>query len=363
MMEPEDQEIAHNEGRLVPMWESELGQPLCGSRDRIVVGVRDSASSRAALKWAAQEARIRKTHLHVVNFEEGGRPVYEESLRHFIRDTFEPDNVPVDMESATIRGNIADSLAAASHNASLLVLGAPTREDRYWDLIYRSVPKKVAALSTAPMVIVREGQERPARQHRRLIAAVDDSFTARDALLWAAEEALFRGSSPWLEPPGRYELTVLWQTPKMGHWIAKREKVEELLTREIANKLMGLNVSVEDPAGPFELGTGTNPLTLTTASKIADLVVIGAASKSIFDNLAASIERESESSIECPVVIVPESGSDKEWRLAEALANLERAWARGLNVDVWLGGGPTPPGPPPVPAEKDTGTRQPPRDG
>lgn len=336
MTEQENQETARIEGRLVNMWEPELGRPLCGSRDRIVVGVRDTPASRAALKWAGQEARIRKTHLHVVNFVEPGEQFHKGFLRDFIHDTFEPDGVPVDIESATIPGKIPESLAAGSHNAALLVLGAPTREDRYWDLIYRSVPKRVASFSTAPLVIVREGQEKPAQQHNRVIAAVDESFTARDALLWAAEEAVSRGSSPWLTPPARCELSVLWQTPRMGKWVATREKVEELLTQEISDKLWELNVSVEDPTRPFKLGSGTSALTLTEASRVADLVVIGAASKSIYDNLESSIERESEESIECPVVIVPESGDDQDRRLATALANLERTWARGVDVDVWF---------------------------
>lgn len=339
MTDQEDQELARIEGRLVNMWEPELGRPLCGSRDRIVVGVRDTPSSKAALKWAAQEARIRKTHLHVVNFVEHGDRIHEGFLREFIHDTFEPGGVPVDIESATIAGKIPESLAAGSHNAALLVLGAPTREDRYWDLIYRSVPKRVASFSMAPLVIVRQGQENPGQQHKRVVAAVDDSFTARDALLWAAEEAVFRGSSPWLTPPEGCELSVLWQTPRMGKWVAKREKVEELLTREISNKLGELNVSVEDPTGPFELGIGKSALTLIEASRVADLVVIGAASKSIYDNLASSIERESEESIECPVVIVPESGDDQDGRLTTALANLERTWARGLNMDLWVTAG------------------------
>lgn len=142
MTELEDQDIARIEGHFVNIRDPELGRPLCGSRDRIVVGVRDTASSRAALKWAAQEARIRKTHLHVVNFVEHGEQLTEGFLRDFIHDTFEPDGVPVDIESATIPGEIPESLAAGSHNAALLVLGAPTRGDRYWDLIYRSDPER-----------------------------------------------------------------------------------------------------------------------------------------------------------------------------------------------------------------------------
>lgn len=51
-----------------------------------------------------QEARIRKEHLHVVNSVEKGEQLTEGFPRDFIHDTFEPDGVPVDIESATMLG-------------------------------------------------------------------------------------------------------------------------------------------------------------------------------------------------------------------------------------------------------------------
>ena len=136
----------------------------------------------------------------------------------------------------------------------------------------------------------------------------------------------------------------------------EREALEELLTQEISDKLLGLNVSVEDLTKPFELDDRASALMLTEASQVADLVVIGAASKSDFDSLASVINREREESIKSPVVIVPKSGDDEDRRLATALANLERTWARGLNVDLWLTDSHLP-GPPPGSGGADVGRK------
>lgn len=111
------------------------------AQQRIVVGVKRSAASVAALRWAAAEARLRRTTLHVVHAWEPapGRASYailddspaggQERLRakdHLaaIMRAALGTEVPEDITAEVAEGMAERILVHRSRDASLLVLGA-----------------------------------------------------------------------------------------------------------------------------------------------------------------------------------------------------------------------------------------------
>ena len=111
------------------------------AQQRIVVGVKRSAASVAALRWAAAEARLRRTTLHVVHAWEPavGRASYailgdspasgqerfraRDHLAAIMRAAFGTE-VPGDITAEVVEGMAERILADRSRDASLLVLGA-----------------------------------------------------------------------------------------------------------------------------------------------------------------------------------------------------------------------------------------------
>jgi nucleotide-binding universal stress UspA family protein len=111
------------------------------AQQRIVVGVKPSAASVAALRWAAAEARLRHTTLHVVHAWESvaGRASYailgdspasgqersraNDHLAAIMLAAFGTD-VPDNLTAEVAEGMAERILAHRSKDASLLVLGA-----------------------------------------------------------------------------------------------------------------------------------------------------------------------------------------------------------------------------------------------
>jgi nucleotide-binding universal stress UspA family protein len=111
------------------------------AQQRIVVGVKRSAASLAALRWAAAEARLRHATLHVVHAWEpaarrasyailGNSPAggqerlrARDNLAAITRAAFGAE-VPAGMTAEVAEGMAERVLAHRSRDAALLVLGA-----------------------------------------------------------------------------------------------------------------------------------------------------------------------------------------------------------------------------------------------
>jgi nucleotide-binding universal stress UspA family protein len=146
------------------------------SRDgkhRIVVGVEGSACSRAALRWAVEEARFRCGVVEVVT---AFLPTYVPAAPDFgyvpldpvdvvdevrkmqdaavteVRDSF--DTAGVYIEQKLLKGRAADTLIAASEGADMLVVGNRGRGG-VRGLLLGSVSQQIAHHATCPVVIVR----------------------------------------------------------------------------------------------------------------------------------------------------------------------------------------------------------------
>ena len=99
-----------------------MHSPVCGNHERIVVGVDHCGASVTALRWAAAQARLRHTHLHVVHAWQppGSRSQAEDVLRDLLAEAFAA--LPAGVEQLAVQASPAEALVAASHGAALLVL-------------------------------------------------------------------------------------------------------------------------------------------------------------------------------------------------------------------------------------------------
>jgi nucleotide-binding universal stress UspA family protein len=143
------------------------------SRQRIVVGIEGSPGSRAALRWAIDEARVRNAVLDVVT---AYLPTYVpaapdfgyvpldpidlvEEVRKMQDDVVESARATTDVAGIEIRqqlgrGRAADTLIAAADGASMLVVGNRGRGG-FRGMLLGSVSQQIAQHATCPVVIVR----------------------------------------------------------------------------------------------------------------------------------------------------------------------------------------------------------------
>jgi nucleotide-binding universal stress UspA family protein len=136
----------------------------------IVVGVDGSEDSKAALRWAVEEARLRGMRLRVVHawfaypaIADGIPIVAEdwtalgESARMFVeRFVEEVVGVPegVELEVAAVHGTSANVLVDASREADLLVVGS-RGHGGFSGLLLGSVSQQCVHHAACPVVVVR----------------------------------------------------------------------------------------------------------------------------------------------------------------------------------------------------------------
>lgn len=142
-------------------------------RQRIVVGVDGSDTSRRALRWAADEAGLRDAELHVVHAWEvtppgvgiglaGGTLSPAPDARHTEADHLVTQVVeeelggeaPAHLRRSIGRGTATDVLLDAAKGADLLVVGSRGLGG-FAGLLLGSVSMKMAHHVSCPLVIVR----------------------------------------------------------------------------------------------------------------------------------------------------------------------------------------------------------------
>jgi nucleotide-binding universal stress UspA family protein len=144
---------------------------------RIVVGVDGSETSRHALRWAAQEARLRGGELHVVHSwdvaspgagvgmtpgrrasaaPEGAREAAQQLLADVLAEEL-GDDPPGHVRSSIGRGTAAGVLLEAAQGAAMLVVGSRGLGG-FSGLLLGSVSTKMANHAPCPVVIVRPAE-------------------------------------------------------------------------------------------------------------------------------------------------------------------------------------------------------------
>jgi nucleotide-binding universal stress UspA family protein len=170
----------------------------------IVVGIDGTASSTAAVRWAAREAVRRGVVLRVVHafawHWEGGRfdggTEYLAAAQDFAGEVTAAAVAEataaapgVLTETAPLVGNPIPQLLEAARDAALVVLGSRGRGG-FASLLLGSVSQQVATRAACPVVVVR-GRADPAEGP--VVVGLDDSPTADDVLGAAFEAAAARG--------------------------------------------------------------------------------------------------------------------------------------------------------------------------
>jgi nucleotide-binding universal stress UspA family protein len=143
-------------------------------REMIVVGVDGSASSREAIKWAIDEARLRKTKVDAVFAWQSPLVV---GAQYIPPDLIDPEALDrhaeeiveaavaeagaasdVEIESRAVEGMPAGVLLAESRDADLLVLGSRGRGG-FSELLLGSVGQQCVHHAVCPVVIVRPARD------------------------------------------------------------------------------------------------------------------------------------------------------------------------------------------------------------
>jgi nucleotide-binding universal stress UspA family protein len=135
---------------------------------RVVVGVDGSDHARHALRWALDEARLRKAHLDVVTAWQlpltGGIPsaaavdpiVYERAAERIVADAIATENttdVATLIAPRALAGHPADVLLDAAAAADLLVVGS-RGHGAFKRALLGSVATHVSHHATCPVVVI-----------------------------------------------------------------------------------------------------------------------------------------------------------------------------------------------------------------
>ena len=145
-------------------------RPVAPSEERdarVVVGFDSSDHARHALRWALDEARLRKAHLDVVTAWElphtGGLPsaaaidpiLYQRAAERTVADAIAAENT-TDVATAIARavaGHPADVLLDAAAAADLLVVGS-RGHGAFKRALFGSVATDVSHHATCPVVVI-----------------------------------------------------------------------------------------------------------------------------------------------------------------------------------------------------------------
>jgi nucleotide-binding universal stress UspA family protein len=178
--------------------------------NHIVVGVDGSTGARSALRFAADECRIRRSTLVVVHTpdpddlmllagsRQSRRPTLDELGERVLREhavaaSARQPGVPVTTRLA--RTPAADALIELSSRADLVVVGNRGRID-IASSILGSVSHRVAAHALCPVAVVPEQPAFTARTLApHLVVGLAPSRSGRLALEFALEEARLRGAA------------------------------------------------------------------------------------------------------------------------------------------------------------------------
>ncbi|WP_425569330.1 universal stress protein [Nonomuraea salmonea] len=173
----------------------------------ILVGYDDSPESRDALRWAVEEARLRKLPVlvcHALHWPYALRPVAREVMTQIeqaalgvvdegVRRAKElaPE---VDLQPVLGKGTPAAVLLEVGRGAELTVLGS-RGQGGFDGLQVGSAAVQVPAHSVGPVVVVRPSLQPPGGQDARVVVGLDGSPPSLAALDFALDEAALRGGS------------------------------------------------------------------------------------------------------------------------------------------------------------------------
>ncbi len=297
----------------------------------VIVGVDSSATSTAAVRIGAWEARRRRAPLLLVHgyldempYASYGWAVYpslyqtaRDSARGMLTDVelrTRADHPGLQVRSALVAGGGASALVELSHTASLVVVGS-RGSGGFAGLLLGSVSAQVAMHGHAPVIVVRPpAADVPANNvgatvpgDGPIVVGVDGSSENAAAIGFAFDEANAR-SVPLV---GLYSWWTL-PTANLGptdslHYdpVAAKDEAERMLSEALA----GWSEKYSDVPVRRVAVHDINPAwALIDASRQAALVVVGSRGRGGFASLLlGSVSQTVLSNAHCPVAVVRES--------------------------------------------------------
>ena len=286
---------------------------MLSSERTIVVGVDGSPHARLALKWAADEARLRDLVLRVVC---GAKPHSRSGPASFASDVFHQSAPWALVDEAVrlvatrhpgviVRGEVfqapaAGALVEAAEVAEMLVVGG-RGSGGIAGLRLGSVSRFCAHHARCSLVVVHSEPVDPTElaANRRIVVGIDGSSGSDGALNWALEEAERRDA----------EVTALfaWQYPPVGAFIPAPVVGYETDANHVLDAAR-VNAARwrSDVHLDAESYLGAPVPALIDASRRANLLVVGRQGRGwLRTALLGSIASQCADEAACPVVIVP----------------------------------------------------------
>ncbi len=286
--------------------------------DEIVVGIDGSPGGRAALRWAAEEARIRSARLVVAHayrlppvlagatsHPEAFEPELHRASRTLLESELEnaaPLLSGLNVDSVLLSGQgPGPALIETAAEASLLVVGA-RGAGGFLGLRLGSVSEHCARHAPGNVVVV---PERRVEGVGQIVVGVDGSDRAIAALAWAVEEARLR------------ELPVLavsvYEPYSRGPFGAEYMEAiapgSERRLHAAAQRALDLSLDGVGPVDDVKVEgaviAGAPGQVLVEAAREADLLVVGARGRGGFEGLLlGSVSHQCLHHAACPTVVV-----------------------------------------------------------
>ncbi|MFI7636778.1 universal stress protein [Nonomuraea sp. NPDC049400] len=277
----------------------------------VIVGVDGSATSRAAVEWAANDAFRMRVPLRIVHAVD--RSPYQISkhpapampdllLREGHRILREAEALvrerqpTVEIETRDIEGAPAEVLREQAEGATEIVVGSRGLGG-FSGALLGSVSMHVAGHVHCPVVVVR-GEHRPT--YGEIVVGVDDSPECEPALAYAFEQAKLRGSA--LRVLHAWQLPVHAFAPEASYDL---DEVRAAQHQAVRNR-MALFSKDYPQVRVVEDVHCANPVdALTDASELADLLVVGSHGRGALGSmLLGSVSRGVLHHARCPVAVV-----------------------------------------------------------
>jgi nucleotide-binding universal stress UspA family protein len=283
----------------------------------IVVGVDESASAAAALRWAAAEAAARGWSLtavlawgfldqHHAVVGEPFDPAYGEADAVAALDAIVIGAVGAARAATVDRKVVCDraarALLGASAGSDLLVLGARGLGG-FRGLLLGSVSQQCLQHATCPVAVLRDGVRDAREGIGRIVVGIDGSDTARRALEWALEEGRVHQAT--------VEVVHASALPYGGGELFGAGLFDPASLETSARHILDQAVESADTSGlPAPVARtvtiGPAATAILEAAEAADLVVVGSRGLGGFKGaLLGSVSHHLAHRSTCPVVVVP----------------------------------------------------------
>ncbi|MFG1674393.1 universal stress protein [Micromonospora sp. NPDC049282] len=281
----------------------------------IVVGTDGSEQGRAAVRWAAAEARLHATPLKIITcyswsgppaafgssgeLQEANTQQFDQRAAAAVAET-RTQEPGIEVSGAAVIGDPPAVLLDAARTAAMLVVGNRGRGG-FASLLLGSVGQEVATHAICPVVVVRSGRrETPSGP---IAVGVDGSASALRALALGFDEAQRRGGG--LLAVSSYRVPM----PPYGMEIPLVSYDQDAASRDAARDLDTALTPWRDkyPAVPVKTLTvaGSPAKNLIDVSRGAALLIVGSRGHgALVGSLLGSVGQQLLHHADCPVMIV-----------------------------------------------------------